>query len=398
MLCPKCGGENSEDSVFCKKCGAKMSSEEEIQKSGLSRENLNKKIKSIFNSKNNRVKIYSTLVVILCLLGGVIYFNNPIVKFKNDIENNNYVEATHIYNTRISGNIDKENSIKSYLKNEVDNTYKSFVNEKIDFEEAENILETIKSTGLVPDDVNGAIDKSAALNNSRTSFSKADGFLKNKDYLNAIKEYKKVIPNDKNYNEAKNQIEKNQIKYKEQVLKTADKYASEKDYDKAVSLMNEATSIMPNDSDFIAKLSVYAQQIQNEQLVIVDSAKIAIQSSEWKALYPDMLQAIIRNKSDKTIKTMKVGFLGFDSNGYPVKIKMNMDFSGGDYEFVGDAEDVNIVAGGTFGHGVGWELDESHGISRVLACVRDVAFYDGTTWENPYYEYWIGQFKEKPLI
>ncbi len=138
------------------------------------------------------------------------------------------------------------------------------------------------------------------------------------------------------------------------------------------------------------------EKAKEEQLVIVENARIAVQSNEHKTLYPDMIQVIVKNVSDKTIKDMKIGSIAFDQNGYPVKIKPFWGISE-EYEFVGHAENVNIIAGGRFGDSQGWKLDESHGISKVLSCVQSVTFYDGTTWENPYYQYWIKEYKEKPL-
>ena len=134
-----------------------------------------------------------------------------------------------------------------------------------------------------------------------------------------------------------------------------------------------------------------------KQLVIVESAKIVVRDAELKALYPDVIQVIVKNISEKTIKNMKVSCLGYDKNGYPVKIKTQFSLSGGDYELVGNAEDANIIAGGKFGENRGWALEDQSDVSKVLACVKSATFYDGTTWDNPYYEYWIEQYKDKPI-
>ena len=122
-----------------------------------------------------------------------------------------------------------------------------------------------------------------------------------------------------------------------------------------------------------------------------------MQSDEYKVLYPDQIRAMITNNSDKAVKNMKIGFLGYDSNGYPLKIKLQFNFSGGNYEGAGTADNVNIIPGASFGDNRGWNLDESHGISTVISCVKSVEFYDGTNWTNPYYDYWIAEYKEKQL-
>lgn len=395
MFCPKCGAEVQEGSLFCYKCGVNLS---------LNKENSCSMFAEIVNKlrifKNKKI-IIALLAVIIIAVIGTVYLNNPISRFKNNITNNNYIEAVKIYDDKIKGNIDKENMVLRFLESEINKIEDLFINENITYDKAKSKLTTIKNTGLVSAEVNNALNRIDNLNNSRIAYKKAEQYLKNNDILNALKEYKNVIPEDQNYKRAKEQIANNEKQYKEQVLKSAEEFANKQEYDKSVSLLKEATSLIPNDSDLTSKLSVYEKQLHEklfaEQLVIVESAKIIIQDATYKALYPDMIQVIVKNNSDKTIKNMNVGCLGYDKNGYPLKIKTQFDFSGGYYEFVGSATDVNIIAGSRFGQDKGWSLDESHGISKVLACVKNATFYDGTTWENPYYGYWLDQYKEKPL-
>lgn len=193
--------------------------------------------------------------------------------------------------------------------------------------------------------------------------------------------------------------------YKEQVLNAAEESANSNDYDKAVTLLEEAKSIIENDADITSNLTSYnvklegikAAKAKTEQLLVVDSVKIVAQSDQYKTLYPDQIRVVITNKSDKTVKNMEIGFLGYDSNGYPLKIKMQFDFLGSNYESIGDADNVNIIAGARFGDNVRWNLDEQHGLTTVISCVKTVEFYDGTKWTNPYYDYWIAEYKEKQL-
>lgn len=395
MYCSKCGAENPEESVFCNKCGSNL-----LGKQAELKLNFITKMSGLlgkFNFLNNKKVIAIGCMVIICLVAGIIYFNNPMVKFKNSLAKNDYYQAGSIYKAKIKGDAGKEADVNSYLQKEIDNIVQDFKNDKLTYEEAKSKLDTIRNTGLMALEVTKATNEITKLNDSEIAFSKGEECLKNSDYVGALKEFKKVIPEDKNYNKAKEQISSNEEKYKQQVLQLADESANAKDYSRAVSLLKDAMKVVSNNQDISTKLANYQKLFETDQLVIIESAKIAVQDTRWKTLYPDMMQAILTNNSQKTIKKMQVGFLGFDSNGYPLKIKSQFDYSGGNYEYVGHAEDVNIIAGGRFGDGVGWKLDESHGISKVLACVKSATFYDGTTWDNPYYPYWLEQYKEKPL-
>lgn len=408
MICKKCNAENQEDASFCSKCGANLL----IQDSEEKQEEPFKSEFTIFKNKKTILVFASVTLLICAVVFLIVFLDNPVRNFKQDIKSSKYSEANDLYDEKIKGNADKEKLVNTFLTDEVSVIKESFINSQIDFGEAKERLDIIKNTGLVQQEVKITITEIEKINNSRVSYKKGVEFEKAENYTDSIKEFKKVIKEDKNYDLAQKQIRKITDSYKVDVLKHSEDSVNSGDYVKAVSLLKEASSIIPDDNDIIAKLTVYEKELKgiNEkekrqrvenakaaQVVSVENAKIMVQDANLKALYPDMLNAIITNKSDKTIKKMKVGFLGFDNNGYPVKIVGNFDFSGGNYEFVGDAEDVNIVAGGRFGENVGWELSETHGISKVLALVKSTTFYDGSTWDNPYYQYWIEEYKEKPL-
>ena len=136
---------------------------------------------------------------------------------------------------------------------------------------------------------------------------------------------------------------------------------------------------------------------EEDKLVSVESARIVEQSDQYKALYPDMIEVVIKNNSDETIRNYTVGILDFDKNGYPVKIEGRFDFSGGSYEILGSADDASILPGETGGKNYGWALSDPHNIHYVLARVNEVTFYDGKTWRNPNYNSWRNQYIEKPL-
>ena len=125
-----------------------------------------------------------------------------------------------------------------------------------------------------------------------------------------------------------------------------------------------------------------------KQPVYVSKTKYVVQSKRWKTLYPDLLQAIITNKSKDDIKTAYVAFVAWDKNNLPVKIKGDMDFSDGEYIQKVKYDSINLVPGKSFGSKSGLGLDTGLGIKRFKAIVAAYDDFDGNTWINPYYNCW----------
>lgn len=394
IKCPKCGNELPEESEFCNKCGCKIV--KEITSVGTA-DTKPLKMKEIFKKNKFAVPIFAILLVIIIV---IIHLNNPVIAYENDIKNNKLSEASTLYSKKISNNKKDKQKVLDFLNNEVADIKQNFINQKITYNKANNSLLAINQTGLV-DNALKTSDYINQLNNSRLSFKKGEEYAKNNDIENALKSYKDVIKDDSNYSLANTKINELTSKYKTQILKNAEESANNKDYKKAVDILTTASQILDKDTDIEAKKAVYftklIAKLQSEQQIIVLSSNVISQSNEYKSLYPDMLQVIIKNKSSKTIKDMDVGWLGYDKNNYPIKIKLQFNVGNEDYEFIGQGRDVNVLPNTTFGDKVGWNLDENHGLFKALACVKTVTYYDGTTWDNPYYQYWLEQYKGKPL-
>ncbi|MHB8065839.1 MAG: DUF5780 domain-containing protein, partial [Ruminiclostridium sp.] len=353
MICSKCGAENPEESVFCNKCSTNLSG------------TIEQEHKPKWFGKRKKIILSCAILVIgIVVVAGIVSFINPVSAFKRNINNNKYTEATKIYDEKIKGNTDKENSVESFLKDDIAKIQKSFSEGKIDYNTAKTRLETINNTHLASSDVGSALDKINSLNNSRIAFTKAEEFLKNKDLVNAIKEYKNVISDDQNYEKAKEQITNNEKQYKEKVLKNAEDFANNKDYDKALGILSEALSVLPNDTDLIAKNSVYKKaqedklaaerkqkmdELKSKQELEVISTKVV---PDYFSI-DDQAQVILKNNTQKVIKNFNIGILMYDSNGYPLK---SGTLAGDNQLFKGKAEAVNIQPGQSFGGSNAWNL------------------------------------------
>lgn len=128
-------------------------------------------------------------------------------------------------------------------------------------------------------------------------------------------------------------------------------------------------------------------EIEKQEFRVI-LTKYVEQDAKYKSLYPDMLQAIVQNDTDKDIKNAVVAFVAWDKNNLPVKIKGHMDFSDGAYIKEVDFADINMIPNSTFGEKNGYQIDEKCGIETFKAIVVSYEAFDGTTWSNPLYKDW----------
>ena len=133
------------------------------------------------------------------------------------------------------------------------------------------------------------------------------------------------------------------------------------------------------------------------QPITIVKTKYLVQDEQHKSLYPDMLQAVIKNNTSKEIKNAIVAFAAWDENNLPVKIEGQFDVGSGSYIKKVDYGDVNLVAGATFGEDKGYEINENCKIKSFKAIVVSYEAFDGESWENPYYEAFCSLYEGKKL-
>ena len=400
MFCKKCGEEIANESIFCNICGAKQ----DEQTTEDSKRKLNK----------SKIVIPSAalVLIIVAIIFSFKMTNNPVKKFLTLSNKNKYDEAFLVYDEKVKGNTDKEAQLKEALEKDIKDILDNFTNNSQDYDQVTLTLNNMKKTNLLNKKVKDTLKQIDSLHSSRVSYGKGLEFKKLESYAEAVEAFNKVIESDENYEKAQEEIVGLKKDYKNIITDQIEASAQNKEYDDVLRIIKEALNIIKDDGDLLAQQDHYKkinddikaeelrltiEELKNQQLLTIKSTAIKVQDTKHKALYPDMIQVVVENKSQETIKDYELACLAFDENGYPVKIKTQYDFSGGDFEFIGLADNVNIIPDASFGANVGWSLDDPHGISTVLACPKSVVFYDGTRWDNPYYKYWVKEYKEKQL-
>ena len=358
------------------------------------------------NIKDNKKIVLGIagIIIIIIIIAFLKYLNNPVVKFKQNLDNVDVSKLQEIYSTTQS--YDEKKKIEKIFQDKLKYLVESFVNGSKDYDNTIEEINRYSNIKEFENSIKSAKDDIENVKSSKDSFGEGQKYEKDENILEAIKSYSKVIELDKNnYKVAQDYIKNNKENLKDKTLAEVDSLISNNDYVTANQKIKDLQYVISNDTEITEKSNqikdkAKEQEIEkykNEQEVTVESAKILVQDDRYKSLYPDMIEVVIKNNSNKTIKDYNVAVLAYDNNNYPLKIKPQFNYNGGGFEFTGQADKVNVVAGATGGKNYGWKLDSAHGISKVIAIVKDVTYYDGTTWDNPYYTYWIEQYKEKPL-
>ncbi|MCD8099486.1 MAG: DUF5780 domain-containing protein [Oscillospiraceae bacterium] len=129
--------------------------------------------------------------------------------------------------------------------------------------------------------------------------------------------------------------------------------------------------------------------IANQDLKVI-STNYLVQDEQHKALYPDMLQAVIQNNTEYDIKNAVVAFVAWDKNNLPVKIADSYDYDKSKASYIKEVNysDINLVPDETFGEDAGYTVNEDCGIVTVKAIVVSYEAFTGEEWDNPYYDDW----------
>lgn len=394
MFCQKCGSEIDEKVKSCPKCGARI-----------------KGISISISKKCIRI------IVGICAIGiigvGVwTIIQNPVHNVMKLIESNDVEAANKVYIEKIEESTSKKEKLEKKLVEEVKKVQEEFVNNNATYDESKEKLNGIEKLDIEVPNLTEVKNTISRLNNSRKAYRKAQEAIETECYEQAIEELRNVIETDENYEQAQKEVKQVAKKYEEYTLKEVETQIAAKKYEEADTTIQKALDVLEDNEALKEKAATIEEKVKKARLerrkqekeearkaqrISVISADVIEQSANLKTLYPDMIQVVFKNNFDQAVKNIVVSCIGFDKNGLPVKIKPQFSFRDADYEFLGNAEAVNILPGESFGSESGWTLDESHGITYVLACVKEATFYDEKTWCNPYYSYWKQEYLGKEL-
>lgn len=201
--------------------------------------------------------------------------NKEVSIFISYIEEGEYLDAINYYNQDINGNHLLESEVEEYLNKLHEDIVKGVYDNTLEVSAAKAKKGTI---GKVLEGINHSIDcvslddKFDEALASKVAFSSGSTFFEAEDYKDAIIEYRKVSEWDIDYQVAQEKLSEAESAYKTLVITDAEKLANEKKFTEGNLIINEALTILPDDSDLLVKLNVYSKNYINDAIKQAETA------------------------------------------------------------------------------------------------------------------------------
>lgn len=346
----------------------------------------------------NKWIILLGIMLIICVFVLIVYksYNSNENKYKRYLNDYNIEELKEIYGSIDS--YDERKDIENIFQNKLNDIINSFALNNLSYEEAIEQIDKYTDINNFSENMKKAKEDIEKIRVSKDNFALAKKSEEENNIYEAVKYYSKVESIDSsNYKLATAYINRHKQDLRNNILTEIDEFISKDDYISAKEKLSLLEEIFDNDETINKKAQeindkAKEQEIKKykkEQELSVVSAK---KHKEWYSDTISGVQVIVKNNTKKVVKSYTVSVLAYDSLGFPLKIDYN------NYEKLVKSDGANIQPGKTHGKDNYCDIFyEQEKISSALACVTEVEYYDGTTWENPYYEYWIEEYKEKPI-
>lgn len=429
MICPKCKKELPEDSLFCSGCGYSFKSEEEIA------------IKKNKNKKLVKIGIIAIVIMVVAIVGGLfinkqIQLNKVVEGFKVLVDDDNYKDALIYYEDNgidsafvkkadayienryeemiADSDVDKKVSLfnsgllnDQYVSNIQENALSEMEQLQNDFISEKIAIDNVKATcdiyvkyknSDISSKAKSVYEYCQKLDNSRSAYKEGIELADSRKYESALQSLNNVISEDSNFDSAQKKIEEIVPLYKTEVMSSVDKSVASNKYDAAIKSLESLLKYC-SDSDVSSKLTSVKNQKkkyddEQEQIKIEgykNNQQVEVTSTRVydDGYYITLMRAEvkIKNNSNKTAKEVSFGLLLFDGNGYPVDVEWTMYQGTHSNEFNCAFNSCNVTAGSTYGGNKYYDVPDN--CRKAKACVRSVTYTDGSTWSNPYYEYWL---------
>lgn len=311
-VCPNCGAPLNPESKFCASCGAPVPAEpaytpeyaaepaympayaaepaytpgnEENEAPETGYEEAPPK-------KRKKTGLIVAVVAVIAVIGiaaalFLSWYLSDEQQILRAIESGDYEKAQDILD---DSEMD-EDELEASLSDKIAEIRDAYTNNELAYDDAISQLEGILEldVGDTAEDCEEAILYIQTLNDSRTCFEAAEGFMEDGNYAEAIVQYDLVWEDDPNYDTAAERKDEAIDAYRDEVLEEAADFAADENYTDAVVTIVNALEVLPEDAELMGQLSVYESNLQDQN---VDTALELAESYAESGNYEKAMETI----------------------------------------------------------------------------------------------------------
>lgn len=276
-ICPQCKSEISVEAKFCGKCGA-----QQIEK------------KENNPPKKNKWIIPAVIVSLAIIIGVTVLFvlknkkesKNPVTTLISYFENEQYEDAYKLYEEDIKSDEKLYNELVKKLREKLQESKVNYYEETITYEQIRDVVKAVQNYKIpeLNSELSEVMGYADYLCGSRVNYQTAEKMMKEKNFKIAIQHYSEVWSEDSYYEDAQKKKGEAIEYYKKDILSQAEKYAKDKEYDSAVSLLKEALKVIPGDADVQTQINVYTQTSDEEYINnTIEEAKTCYKNGDYES-------------------------------------------------------------------------------------------------------------------
>ncbi len=226
-------------------------------------------------STGTKVKIilFSVLALAVAAGGyiGYLLLTNPLTSFKKSIESGDFVQAIAVYDKNIRGDAQKSKDVSTFIKSRAETVANDYLASTIEYDDALSRLQELENLQILSSaEIGPFLMQINEMRTSRSAYENAQRLISSNEFATAIVELRKVIQADGNYANAQTQLVNAVSSYKEAILTELASYDINKAYADAISKLNGALQVVPNDADILNKINDYHVKITAEQKARID--------------------------------------------------------------------------------------------------------------------------------
>ncbi|WP_294156095.1 L,D-transpeptidase [uncultured Clostridium sp.] len=255
-------------------------------------------ITKIKRKKNNKLIYILIMISVICLfsLWQNYRYNKLFMTFKNYFTDYNYAEANNLLLTHETYNPIKSLKLKNDLKVFFDSELSKLSSEiKDKSTDDKNILWELNEINRYniesADEISNIASSSDFLKDSIENYNNGIKYFSKNDYTEAVSYFEKVSSLDINYSSSLKYMNKSRDSIKQNIFNYCDELSDNDYYIKAISILDENSSLIKNDVDVESKISEIKKRQQDyfdKNSEIVEASSLALTSD----ITPDNINSL----------------------------------------------------------------------------------------------------------